>query len=305
MIAVVFDYGVSDEIERNAVSLIGFKSDKVKVYRIDDLAKSKSYKLKDDIKRCVFITHLSSGLMQYHHQFTDENKHIVSWIFSVYDVKNELYRKSYREQLDTLFFKKNASYDVFFDNSEEFFQTKKACLCPIKEKLMLCVFSKNNSLKEEVINVLQKYIPTWDIKSEDNNGADAMIVVGENESDFDIEAPEKRPGRRFVWINKAYYDFSDEGREYYLKTIEQMLLENNWGFCDFGQSCFYSSIWQEKMGYQYKTGEISEAGLRNEDNFVMWDEYGLPIPQEDYTDERITVFFEKNCCFYKIANELK
>ena len=32
MIAVVFDYGVSDEIERNAVSLIGFKSDKDKKY---------------------------------------------------------------------------------------------------------------------------------------------------------------------------------------------------------------------------------------------------------------------------------
>ncbi len=305
MVAVVFDYGISEKTEKNIFYNIGLESDKVKAYKIDILAKNNSYKLPDNIKRCVFITPLPSGLMQYHYQFTDANKHVVSWIFSIYDVQNEPYRKSYREQLDALFSKKNVSYDIFFPKSDDFSQVQKACLRPIKEKLMLCIFSKNDSLGEEVRKTLQQFIPEWEIKSgDDSNDADAMIVVGENESDFDIESSEKRHGRRYVWINKTYYDFSVADREEYLASIEQILLKNKWEFADFERICFCSSIWQEKLGYQYKNGEISEAGLRNNDNFVVWDEYGLPILPEDYTAEKLTDFFEKNCCFYKIAYEL-
>ncbi len=305
MTAVIFDYGVSEAIEKEFVSLSGLNDNDVQIYKVDLLVKDNNYILPKMIKRCVFVTPLPSGFMQYHYRFVKENSHITSWIFSVYDVYNEPYRKSYKEQINVMFYKKNVSYDICFDESKDFYQTQKACLLPIKEKLQLSVFSKNISLSEDVCDVLQQFIPEWNVVQarDADNTADAVVIVGENESDFDVDAPERLPSRRFVWINKAYYDFSTADREKYLLNIQQKLTENKWDLADLNDVCYCSSIWQEKLGYQYQNGEISEVGLKNNDNFVMWDEYGLP--STEYTKEKLTVFFKKNCSFHKIAYELR
>ena len=307
MVSIVLDYGVSDsDINAKVKNFEKLSNEPLQIYKIDDLLKRENTCMPDDIKRCIFITLLPSGIMQYHEDFIAANKHIMSWIISVCNVEHEPYRIQYKKQIEGLFYNIKTSYEIIFDISSSLRATMTACEKPIKEKLFFCIISGNKMISKAAESIFQMYLPTWEVKSASVNEvqyADAVLIIGKDENDYNIPAPAKKMGWRFVWINEI--NATKEKKEDLLEKIDTMLSKCNWEFADFHNSVFLGDLQFEKLYYQFKNGETSDIMLKNDDSFVMWDEFGLPVLLKDYNNKNIKSFFEKNCCICKIAEMLK
>ena len=310
MIAVIFDYGISDSLRKNALSLLNINEEDAQIYEFSVMCDKEDYKVTDDIKRCVFITHLESGVIGYHEKLVLENNNILSWVVSIVDNKHESYKKQYINQLDNLFTKANIFYEVVFDSEEDMEATKKVCSVPIKKNKQMNVLSNNKVLSEQTVEMIRSYLPEWEItiaNPDDKDScyyADAIVLVGEKAEDFKLNAPEKHVSHRYIWLNKCQFNITIEERDAITTDIDLILSENKWGFVDFKERLYFSDIEQEKLYQKYVSGEISAVGLENDDTFVMWDVYGLPMMHNAYDDETIRQFFDTNCCIHKIVDKL-
>ena len=64
---------------------------------------------------------------------------------------------------------------------------------------------------------------------------------------------------------------------------------------------FSSCLDYEQLLLELDKGEISAEALHTDDRFVMWDAYGLPLPDEAYRENaRAEAFLREHCCLAEI-----
>lgn len=262
----------------------------------------------DKINRCVFLTCFTGGVKKYHQDLFTNNPQILSWIISVLDVEHEGYKKQLLAQIDQAFRLSDAYYDVVFDSSDMLRETRKHCILPARTQKRCLVVSQKKELAERVRSVMEGYLESWEVVSttvtsaEEYRFADAVIVAGEQVEDLAVPAPAAGLNRRYVWLNRRF--LASEEYEELTDAAGEIMNGCGWNISDY-RSCLYSSDFvYEKLYQDIMGGEIGYSALREHEDFVMWDAYGLPAVREDYTPEHIAVFLEQNCCFARLKERI-
>lgn len=264
--------------------------------------------LGEEINRCVFLTCLTGGIKKYHQDLFTNNPRILSWIIAVLDVEHEGYKKQLITQIDQAFCSSDAYYDVVFDSSGTLQETGRHCTLPAKIKKRCLIVSRRQLLAEQARSVMEGYLESWETVSaavtsaEEYRFADAVIVVGEKVEDLAVPAPVVGLSRCYVWLDRRFL----APREYEELTDAAGKIMNGcgWNISDYSSCLYGSDLGYEKLYQKIRNGEIGYSALREQEDFVMWDAYGLPAVRKDYTPERIAGFLEQNCCFVKLKDRI-
>ena len=80
--------------------------------------------------------------------------------------------------------------------------------------------------------------------------------------------------------------------------------ELGWDIFDYHNITYISSIECEMAFVKIYREEITPMALMLKDDFVMWDDYGLPVSFSRMSSENIQLFLESNCRFSDMACQL-
>lgn len=118
-----------------------------------------------------------------------------------------------------------------------------------------------------------------------------IIIVGNETSDFLLPCPEDIQHRVTVFYNKA--DESPANAVHFKKTKREILTAmklNGWDLPLTFDNFFIGSIHYDLFYREFVSGEKDINEFKMNINYYMWDKYGLPCPQKDYTTEKISDF---------------
>lgn len=89
-----------------------------------------------------------------------------------------------------------------------------------------------------------------------------------------------------------------------MNEIGGMMNEMGWNILNYQDITHMSSIEHEKALVKIYREEMMPMALKLDDDFVMWDDYGLPVPLSVIGNKDIQFFLESNSSFSKIAHQL-
>jgi len=262
----------------------------------------------ESVTRCVFLTCFSGGMKKYHRDVFVRHPQILSWIIAVLDVEHEGYKKQLLAQVDQAFGPSDAYYEVVFDSSDSLQETGKKCLLPAKTQKRCLVVSSQQTLAEQVRNIMGEYLPLWETFSPEITSAeayqfaDAVIVVGERPEELAVPAPMAGLNRRYVWLNRRFLSKMEYGE--LADAAGEIMNGCGWNIPDYRKCLYSSDLLYEKLYREIQDGKIEYSALKEHEDFVMWDGYGLPALRTDYTPERMARFMEDNCCFARIKERI-
>lgn len=256
----------------------------------------------EDNCRCVLITAMSSGLNKYHRDWIIANPQVRRWLISIVNVSFKSEQEQLLDSIGTALAGTKISYNILFDDYTTLEKTVAICSTPVKEKKMCFIVSKNQVLANQFTEILAPYLKKWEIVHTSQNVeqfyqlADVIIVVGEKKEDFVLQPPKCNMGRLYAWIGCMEQSASQQlcGMAY------EILTENNWNL-DSIRNVYTSSLEFEKYYYKINREGMSVLELKNDEEFVIWDEYGLPLKNKDYSSELICLFLNNQCCFEKLT----
>lgn len=261
-----------------------------------------------NIDRCIFFTGLTGGIKKYHRELFVNHPQILSWVIVILDVAHESYKKQLLGQVDQAFAEADAYYDVVFDSADTLQETKRRCALPVKTQKRCLIVSKNRMLAQQVRDVMEGYLPSWETVSpevtsvEEYRFADAVIVVGKKTQELAVPAPLSGLNRRSVWLERGFLVL--EEREELAAEVKGVMNGCGWNISDYSQCLCSSDFRYERFYREIRDGKIEYSALVEHEDFVMWDIYGLPLVRKEYTRERIEAFLCENCCFAKIAERI-
>lgn len=268
------------------------------VYYLDPM---QPLQVKDNC-RCVLITAMSSALNKYHRDLIIANPQVRRWLISIVNVSFKSEQEQLLDSIDTALAGTKVSYNILFDDCDTLEKTAVICSVPVKEKKMCLIVSKNRILAKQCAEILALYLKQWEIIHKSQNVeqfyslADVIIAVGDKEEDFVLQASESHMGRFYVWIRRMEQNVSQKLN----KRIYEILTKNNWNV-GFAREVYSSSLELERYYYKLNRAGMSVLELKNDENFVMWDKYGLPISNKDYSAEVTCSFLSNQCCFENLT----
>ena len=307
---LIVDYDCKLLIENNGME---FRSQAIKVIYLDSELLSEDLTINNsimrEVTRCVILTRFSGGVKKYHWDIISKNSMVKHWIISIIDLDQDIYKEQFLKQVDTLLFGPVVFYEVIFDTAKNFMQTKRVLDKPMKMKKKCMVISKNVQLAKNAADIFKRYLKEWEIEipqiksSDDYQYADAVLIVGEKGSECAVIAPKVGVRKRKIWINRRFLN-KDEKEEMF-EQLEQHMNANGWNIADYSDKTYFSDLLYEDFREKLYRNEISYLSLCEQEDFVVWDKYGLPLIREGYTEETVTDFLEKQTCFSKIANDFQ
>lgn len=259
--------------------------------------------------RGILITYLNSGWLQYHIKLLRNNPMITHWIVAVlWSGKQAEKDMIYRQLLSSV---KDEDYycEIIFESSDNWEVIREMANRPIKTKRSCVVISKNTGLAKEAAEILQAYLKDWTVHSvdyaqeNDYSYEDAVFVVGCNRDELLLLPPQKGARKRVFWMDEPFF-LESEARHSVVNEIGEMLNGLGWDIFDYQDIMHISSIGHEKALVKIYREEIIPMALKLDDEFVMWDDYGLPVPLSGMGNEDIQLFLESNSRFSKIAHQL-
>lgn len=281
-------------------------SEENEVFFMDEEGRGK--RSSEKISRCIFLTCLTGGIKKYHQDMFAGSPQISSWIIAVLNVEHESYKKQFLAQIDQAFYSSDTYYDVVFDCSDMLSETAKLCALPAKTQKSCLIVSKEQALAKQVREVMEICLPSWEILSpviksaEDYRFADAVMVVGDKAKELAVPAPAVGLNRRYVWLNRLF--LVPKEYEELTRAAGESMNSCGWNIADYNKCLYTSNLEYEKLYQEIQKGEIGYSALSEYEQFVMWDQYGLPAQRKEYTPERIAGFLKENCCFTGIAERI-
>lgn len=242
-----------------------------------------------NVTRCIILTRFLGGVKKYHWDIVSKNSTIKHWVISIINLEQDVYEKQLLKQVDNLLFDLDVFYEVVFDTSEDLAQTKRILSRSAKTKRKCIIASKNIQLAENAAGIFKRYLEGWDIEipkiknSNDYQYADAVLVVGENETDCAVAAPEIGLNKRRIWINQRL--INNDEKDTMFDRLEEAMNANGWNIADYSSKTYFSDLLYESFMEQLHSGEMSCISLSEQEDFVIWDAYGLPLTREGYTNE--------------------
>lgn len=260
--------------------------------------------------RVVLLTEMTAGLKSYHLELFRGSSGVSHWVVVILDLTRPAYKKQFIAQIDEAFAGTEAFYEVIFDDSGRLERTTKALSVPPKtdRRCVVVSASQNRPLIENAAKCLAGYLRGWKlgvpekVSPEDYRYADAVLIAGEREADCAVAAPETgiRLDRRLIWINQRFAAPHEKDEDFFL-DLQSAVNESGWNLAGCEKRTYFSDISYEEYYSRLLRGEISASALRENDDFVMWDCYGLPLLKDEYSDEKVSAFLKENTCFEKIA----
>lgn len=260
-------------------------------------------------ERCILLTKLQNGIMKYHKELLQKKTYFKCWTISILDVENKYYESQFISQIDSVFFKTNQKYHIVFDESISLKNTVEDCTRVLPEKSTYLIISNNLVLAEKVKKIISGYLPEWSVICNDNNSyeyedASATLVVGEEKNDFLVPPPKYAKSKVSMWLNVPLGQSVSKIKE--TKTnIGIKMNELDWNIADYNKYISFSNILFENFYLEIKSGIMSYLALSKNDDFVMWDKYGLPLDSSAYTEKAIEEFLNNACCFKDIINGIE
>lgn len=259
--------------------------------------------------RGILITRLNSGWLQYHFGLLRENPMLIHWVVAIlWDGKQNI-RDMLNKQLLSVFEKEDIYCEIVFEDTENWEKIKETLQKPIKTQKSCAVISKNLSLAQDAAAILQAYLKDWavhfvdGVQNNDYSCEDAVLTVGGNNEEMAVYPPEKGARKRLFWRNEAYF-LEDEEKFSTISELGEQMNGLGWNIFNYQKLAYISSIVNEKALLAIRQEEMVPIALKTDDNFIMWDDYGLPIPSNSMDDNNIRLFLEKNTTFLHIAHQI-
>ena len=258
--------------------------------------------------RYVLLTSFSGGVKAYHKMMFQNNPDIRQWVVSIVDVNRQSYQKQFLHQIDMIMADVKIPYKVIFDSSETLKDTAEECKRVLNTERVWLLAAKDQKLLKEAADLMAERKKGWKfllsdcLCQEQADAADAVMLLGRTEEDFDFEPVSYGMNKLWIWVQQDPEVLCTQESENQLQLITQTLRERGWEFFADMKNICSGSLENEKRCLRWQRKEISAATLRADGNFVMWDRYGLPAAGDSYSDENVKAFFENTCCFGHIAD---
>lgn len=260
--------------------------------------------------RCIFLTELSGGLKEYHKLLVQNNAGIQHWVISILDIAHQNYKEQFFHHIDSMLAETDVLYRVIFDQSVSLQRTCEECRKTIYEKSTCLLVSKDEVLAAKVKELLAMRKPDCDfllrseLSEEESYDAKVILVLGNTMEDI-LFAPIKYGLNRIhIWMNLELVGQNKSQIKSRLNDIRKQLTEQGWNFFEDSFNLHCSNLKYEHFCFKWLNQEVSAASFKNDDTFILWDRYGLPLLEQEYTDKTIQDFFDDNCCFAQIIDEI-
>ena len=284
------------------------------VYQLetDELSKCE-YKLNSvfelsDCNRLVFITSFSNGVMGYHRKLFVNNTEFQKLTITIVDAENDIYQDQIISELNSILTGKKLLYNVLADTSDTLLLTSKECKKKINTQKRLSIVSKNMDLAKKTSELFLKLLDEWQViftnnpDNETYDDSNMVILIGEQISDFDFEAPKSGMGKYFVWYNANKLGYNDTYVSDIKFSVRERLIDAGWNI-NSSMDIYVSNIIYEVFNVNILTNACSFSSLIGNENFVMWDKFGLPLICSQQNDNKIYEFINRICCFEKISKQ--
>lgn len=259
----------------------------------------------NDSVKGVILTALHGGWMRYHSEIMDKYPFVNHWVFCVVGISGEELKRTTINQFAAIASTGDIYCELAFDDGD-FLTLSEKLAGAIKIQKKCLVVSLNADLAAGVKDILQGYLPDWEIeayvgRNPDYALCDGVFVVGNTMEEMEINKPEIQSIKTGFWKNEPYF-IDKQDKNILINTIGGRLNEMGWNIADYSSLTFFSSIHHELSYQRICKEEMTAAALLSDTEFVMWDDYGLPVVQSDMDDQKIISFLASHTIFEKMAD---
>lgn len=263
------------------------------------------------IEKAVFLTRLTKGTMRYHSLLLKENPWIPCWIISILDVTFEMHKQQFLSAFDAALQGERIRYDILFDDSEKLEQTAAALKSDFGAGYRCVVHTAGEKeLAEKAADVVRRIQPEWEVLCcpEDFlaacKTAERILLVGREAEDYLLPPVTVRTDRVYLWAEMPMGGNAKEARIQKAGEISKAMEAKGWDLSGYERRTLAGLLSYERLHCDLEEERISVQALRGSEKFVMWDEYGLPLPDAAYEDNlRMEEFLRENCCLGRLFEE--
>ena len=251
--------------------------------------------------RVILLTKASHGIMNYHKKMIRSNPTVNYWVITLSETLYAAEQQQILLEVSEIFQQQNKRYAVLFDDPITLKKTSAVLKEEIPEKKQ-CVlfFTHETSIVNHIVDALTINNPDWDILCNPKNAdwvekyADRILLFEEGLHNFKDLAKINNSERIFVWAEAEIGTVKYQKEKLVNHTSSLMeecgfslTREEDHILCGFSQfELFYAEI---------ESGAYSYTALKNNDAFVMWNEYGLPLLNKQYEDANMKFFLNEHC----------
>lgn len=251
--------------------------------------------------RVVLLTKASHGIMNYHKKMIRSNPSVKYWIVTLLDTTYVADQKQILSEVSEIFQQQNIKYAVLFDDLNTLKETALMLKETVPEKPQ-CVlfFNIETPTVSHIVQALKTRCQDWDVLLNPNNMdwvekyADRILLFVDDLENFRSLAKINNHDRIFTWVEAELGTVSQE-KEKIVKNTARLMDECGFSLTreDTHILCGFSQY--ELFDAEIESKAYSYTALRNNDAFVMWDKYGLPLLNRQYEDTNLKHFLAEHC----------
>lgn len=254
------------------------------------------------VEKGILITKLQNGVLKYHKEMLRNTFGCKFWIIAVMDGGAVAYREQYCEALDSALNALEIRYEIIFEDSPLLSLTAEEKKEPaIGLPYCIIATSRDEQLAACVRDVLKSSLPEWRFEchvgqtEDEYKRADFVLIVGRDVEDCLVPAVRVNTGRVRIWLSlRRGEDCSERAVQ-----VKNGMNAHGWNLGD--RKLFGSCLEYETLLAEFERGEISVETLSVDERFVIWDRYGLPLPEHAYWKaEKVETFLRSQCCLAHI-----
>lgn len=239
-----------------------------------------------DEDQVIYLTSLDNGGTKYQLDLLRNNPHVAQWFVFSEGTEHYLLDK-FRTQASRV-----AGQLFLCSELEELVKAAK-CRQVRRRTCLICTATKRVN-PQSFATLLTAFLPGWSIEcaclaEQPEAMADStcqrVLILGERSGDFLLNVPV--PEHITPWLVQVEAErliHRDEGE--LVKRAYGGLSGLDWSERMKRDHFFFVSVPYET----WRRKNEGAAALRNDEGFVMWDEYGLPMPLSEYTQANIDRF---------------
>lgn len=275
-------------------------------------------------KRCIYVTHCSSGISQMDLAPVLEITGVSSWLIVICGMKNKRSAAGFSVLRDTWELKTDsldASIKVIPDDGNcretvlEWMNRETAI--GDHERICLLASSRRQSGRSLLRRCLEKFPEStgWQfeerlIQDEDyasvRDAAARVVFIGSELNDFTLPYYDGGLRKSAFFLNKCDVQplcFSDAAGA--RQSILEVLRDHGWDL-SAGQSAriYIGSALYGGLYLDLQNQTLLLQDLLGRDDFAMWDEYLLPAAREEYSLEHVMAFLKQCDCIYNMSEYL-
>lgn len=249
-------------------------------------------------EKVILVTRLQSGVMGYHRQMFLSTVGCKRWLIVIVGEASSIYKEQYCNEINSIL-GETIRYEIIFDDPSEMKLALEAKREVVDDRPFCVIATRSDAqFAEDVRRVLESTYTGWrfechvGMKEDSYKHADIILVIGRNEEDCAVPPAKENASRVRIWLEAL--------RGSNVKTQGNCVIGrmNQYGWNLGNRRIWSSCLANEILLQELCSGEISKEALCADDRFVMWDQYGLPLPACAYESaDQAEAFLRCQCCF--------